>query len=50
MFPFILLTLLAGADPRPNLTGSVVDDAGKAVSGARVFLATAAPRQGIGLL
>ena len=35
---------------RPNLNGTVVDAEGKAISGASVFIATAGPKMGAGVL
>src|SRR5262249_5975542 len=36
--------------PRPNLTGTVRDDAGRPINGATVFIYTAGPKEGAGIL
>ena len=33
----------------PKLTGTVLDDAGKPLPGASVFIYTAAPKEGVGI-
>jgi hypothetical protein len=40
----------AKVNARPNLTGIVQDDKGKPLAGATVFISTAGPRQGVGVL
>jgi len=35
---------------RPTLTGVVQSDAGQPLTGATVFISTAAPRKGVGVL
>lgn len=54
---FVALGLLSGgreihaADmPRPTLTGTVVDAEGKPLAGATIFISTAAPKVGAGVL
>jgi hypothetical protein len=53
MFAFLAAACLA-ADPapaaRPALTGVVQDGSGKPLANATVFIRTAAPRQGVGIL
>jgi hypothetical protein len=36
--------------PRPSLTGTVRDDRGRPLAKATVFIRTAAPRKGVGVL
>ena len=38
------------ADDRPTLAGVIQDDKGTPVAGASVFIRTAGPRQGVGVL
>jgi hypothetical protein len=38
------------AAPRPNLTGIVRDEQGRPLAKATVFIRTAAPRKGVGVL
>jgi hypothetical protein len=48
-----LAALALAADPaaaRPVLTGTVQDDHGRPLARATVFIRTAAPRQGVGVL
>ena len=40
----------AGPDGRPNLTGVVQDEQGSPLPKATVFIRTAAPRKGVGVL
>jgi peroxiredoxin/protocatechuate 3,4-dioxygenase beta subunit len=54
---FIALGLLGGGretraadSPRPTLTGTIMDAAGKPLSGATIFISTAAPKVGVGVL
>jgi hypothetical protein len=50
---FALLLAALAADPAPKgltLTGSVKDAAGRPVPQATVFVRTAGPRQGVGVL
>jgi hypothetical protein len=50
---FALATLGAagsGGTERPTIAGVVHGDAGKPRKGATVFISTAAPRQGVGVL
>jgi hypothetical protein len=53
MFALLAAACLA-ADPapapRPTLTGVVQDGSGKPLARATVFVRTAAPRQGVGVL
>lgn len=49
-FMIILASVLAGLDDRPDLAGRVVDPDGNPVAGAHVFIATAAPKKGAGVL
>jgi hypothetical protein len=52
----LLVTACLAADPnppapeRPTLTGVVQDDRGRPLVKATVFIRTAAPRQGVGVL
>jgi hypothetical protein len=49
-----MLVLLAAAclaaDARPTLTGTVQDEQGRPLAKATVFIRTAAPRKGVGVL
>jgi hypothetical protein len=47
--PLILAVALPSATPT-TLTGMVRDEAGRPIAGANVFISTAAPRQGVGVL
>jgi hypothetical protein len=47
--PFLLASVHLIATPT-TLTGVVRDDGGRPVAGANVFISTAAPRKGIGVL
>src|SRR5207237_7740647 len=48
---FVLFSIpSASAAQRPDLTGAVVNDAGRAISNARVFIYTAGPKVGVGTL
>jgi uncharacterized GH25 family protein len=50
VMPLLGVTILLAADPADNsLRGTVADPAGKPIAGARVDIATAAPRFGLGL-
>ena len=51
MFALLAAVALA-ADPaaRPAITGVVRDDKGHPLAGATVFVRTAAPRKGVGVL
>jgi hypothetical protein len=42
--------LAAEPDGRPNLTGVVLDERGSPLPKATVFIRTAAPRKGVGVL
>jgi hypothetical protein len=46
----ILLTVVAQQASATTLTGAVKDDRGRPISGANVFISTAAPRTGVGVL
>jgi hypothetical protein len=48
----VLAVAAAGthAQERPSITGVVQGDAGKPLKGATVFISTAAPRKGVGVL
>jgi hypothetical protein len=46
----ILLAVATQAAPATNLTGVVRDEAGRPIAGADVFISTAAPRKGVGVL
>jgi hypothetical protein len=46
----ILLTIVTQPASTATLIGTVRDDAGRPVAGANVFISTAAPRKGIGVL
>jgi hypothetical protein len=49
----LVLAAAISAEPSPKaltLTGAVKDRAGRPVPGATVFVRTAAPRQGVGVL
>jgi hypothetical protein len=48
----ILASVAAGAhgQERPAIAGVVQNDAGKPLPGATVFISTAAPRKGVGVL
>jgi hypothetical protein len=46
----ILLTIAAEPASATTLTGAVRDGAGQPIAGADVFISTAAPRKGIGVL
>ena len=48
----LLITIAFSADPtaKPAITGVVQDDKGRPVAGATVFVRTAAPRKGVGVL
>jgi hypothetical protein len=48
----LVLLVVAGlaADARPNLTGIVQDEQGRPLAKATVFIRTAAPRKGVGVL
>jgi hypothetical protein len=48
----LLATVALAADPaaRPAITGVVQDDKGRPLAGATVFVRTAAPRKGVGVL
>jgi hypothetical protein len=41
---------LGATDNSPTMTGTVCDEAGKPLSGASIFISTAAPRKGVGVL
>jgi hypothetical protein len=53
---YLLLAACLAADPAPspaqrlNLTGVVQDETGRPLAKATVFVRTAAPRQGVGVL
>jgi hypothetical protein len=47
--PLIIAVAIPSATPT-TLTGMVRDESGKPIAGASVFISTAAPRQGVGLL
>ncbi|QDV37525.1 hypothetical protein [Tautonia plasticadhaerens] len=47
--PLLLAAVAQVASPGP-LSGTVQDDQGRPVAGATVFVSTAAPRQGVGVL
>jgi hypothetical protein len=46
----ILLTIATQPAFTTTLTGMVQDDTGRPVAGANVFISTAAPRKGVGVL
>jgi hypothetical protein len=46
----ILLTIVTQPASTTTLTGTVPDDTGRPVAGANVFISTAAPRKGVGVL
>lgn len=48
--PGIRPATYAADPPRPTLTGSVVDTEGKPLAGATIFISTAAPKVGAGVL
>jgi hypothetical protein len=49
--PWIPILLMVVTQPAsPTLTGTVRDDTGRPVAGANVFISTAAPRKGVGVL
>ena len=48
-FPIMLAIVTQPGSPT-TLTGAVRDDAGRPVAGANVFISTAAPRKGVGVL
>jgi hypothetical protein len=54
MFGLIVLTLVGvyctQDQLRPSIIGVVEGDAGKPLKGATVFISTAAPRKGVGVL
>jgi hypothetical protein len=53
MFALLAMTCLAAepeTGPRPSLTGIVQDDQGRPLAKATVFIRTAAPRKGVGVL
>ena len=50
MFLLLAVALAAGPADRPTLTGVVRDDAGRPLTGATVFVRTAAPHKGVGVL
>ena len=47
--PILLAVVTQPAAPT-TLTGIVKDDAGRPIAGANVFISTAAPRKGVGVL
>jgi hypothetical protein len=49
---YVLLAACLAANPaeRPTLTGVVQDDNGRPLAKATVFVRTAAPRKGVGVL
>jgi hypothetical protein len=46
----ILLAVVTQPSTPTTLTGIVQDDAGRPIAGANVFISTAAPRKGVGVL
>ena len=44
------VALAAEPAPKPSLTGTVRDDAGRPLANATVFIRTAGPRHGVGVL
>ena len=50
MLTMLLAVALAGEPKGPMLSGTVVDEAGKPIAEATVFIRTAAPRKGVGVL
>jgi hypothetical protein len=48
-FPLLLAVVTQVPSPT-TLTGTVRDEAGRPVAGANVFISTAAPRKGVGVL
>jgi hypothetical protein len=46
----ILLAVVTQPSTPTTLTGIVQDDAGQPIAGANVFISTAAPRKGVGVL
>jgi len=45
-----LLAIVTQSASTTTMTGSVRDDTGRPVAGANVFISTAAPRKGVGVL
>ena len=50
MLPLVVTAALAAPPADTTLTGTVTDKAGRPLSGATVFIRTAAPRKGVGVL
>jgi hypothetical protein len=50
VFALLVATALAADPARPTLTGEVRDGAGRPLAGATVFVRTAAPKRGVGVL
>jgi hypothetical protein len=46
----LVLAALAQSPPPTEITGTVRDEQGRPIAGASVFISTAAPRQGVGVL
>ena len=46
----VLAVLIAAPQPAARMEGAVTDEQGKPVAGATVFLYTAAPKKGVGVL
>lgn len=50
MYLLFAVAYLAAEPAKPTLTGVVRDDAGRPLARATVFIRTAGPRQGVGVL
>src|SRR4051794_28332042 len=50
VFTLLTLACLAAEPERASITGTVRDEKGRAVAGASVFVRTAGPRVGVGVL
>ena len=50
MYALLAVAALAANPDRPTLTGTVNDAQGRPLAKATVFIRTAAPRQGVGVL
>ena len=46
----LVLAALAQTPPPDAITGTVHDEQGRPIAGASIFISTAAPRQGVGVL